>query len=174
MQGRLLVASPKQDSGMFARTVALITEHSRRGTTGFVLNRPSGSTVGKLMQQVGIVDAPAFDDIIHMGGPIRERNISMLHSNDWYSASTNVVNEHFSISYDNFMLEKMVMNNTPREWIMFAGSSGWAPGQLENELDRDLWLTIDANPAIVFSSNKEELWTLAIDIYSQQQVENFF
>jgi putative transcriptional regulator len=72
------------------------------------------------------------------------------------------------------MLEKMAMNNTPREWIMFAGTSGWAPGQLEGEMDRDLWLTIDANPAIVFSSKKEELWNLAIDIYSQQQVENFF
>ena len=41
-------------------------------------------------------------------------------------------------------------------------------------MDRDLWLTIDANPAIVFSSKKEELWNITIDIYSQQQVENFF
>ena len=174
MQGRLLVASPKQDSGMFARTVVLITEHSRRGTQGVVLNRPSGTTVGKLMSQVGILDTPDYPETIHMGGPIRERNISMLHSNDWYSASTEVVNQYFSISHDNFMLEKMAMANTTREWMMFAGTSGWAPGQLENELDRDLWLTIDANPAIVFSSKKDELWTLAIEIYSQQQVETFF
>lgn len=174
MQGKLLVASPKQDSGMFARTVCLITEHSRKGTTGVVLNRPSGTTVSKLMSEVGVVDAPNYDELIYMGGPIRERNISMLHSNDWYSASTSVVNEHFSVSYDNFMLEKMAMNNTPQEWIMFAGTSGWAPGQLEGEMDRDLWLTIDANPAIVFSSKKEELWNITIDIYSQQQVENFF
>ena len=113
MQGKLLVASPKQDSGMFARTVCLITEHSRKGTTGVVLNRPSGTTVSKLMSEVGVVDAPNYDELIYMGGPIRERNISMLHSNDWYSASTSVVNEHFSVSYDNFMLEKMAMNNTP-------------------------------------------------------------
>lgn len=173
MQGRLLVASPKLDSGIFSRTVALVTEHNRTGTQGVVLNRPSGTTVGKLLSETGHPDA-GWSDIILMGGPIRERSISLLHTNDWYSASTHAINDTFSISNDTFMLDKLAMHNTPREWLMIAGSAGWAPGQLENEIDRDLWLTLDANPAIVFSSKKDELWNIAIEIYSQTMVETFF
>jgi putative transcriptional regulator len=174
MQGSLIVASPRLDKGIFARTVALVTEHNRRGTTGVVLNRTSTTTVEDLMHKIGMHGHPPYNDLVHMGGPINETAIQMLHTNDWYSASTNVINDTFSISHDNFMLEKMAMNNTPQEWIMLAGSAGWAPGQLESELDEDLWLTIDANPAIVFSSKKDELWNIAIEIYSHQMVESFF
>lgn len=174
MQGKLLVASPKLDTGIFARTVVLVTEHSVNGTVGVVINRPSGTTVSNLMQQLGITDISTYQDLILMGGPIRERNISLLHTNEWYSASTHIINDQFSISNDQFMLEKLVMHNTPDEWIMLAGSSGWAPGQLQKEIDNDLWLTLDANPAIIFSSKKEELWNIAIEIYSQTMVEEFF
>lgn len=174
MQGSLIVASPKLDKGIFARTVALVTEHTRRGTTGVVLNRRSSTSVEDLMSKIGMFGHPPYTELVHMGGPINETAIQMLHTNDWYSASTSVINDTFSISHDNFMLEKMAMNNTPQEWIMLAGSAGWAPGQLEKELDQELWLTIDANPAIVFSSKKDELWNIAIEIYSQQMVESFF
>lgn len=174
MQGKLLIASPKLDTGIFARSVAMVTEHGINGTVGVVLNRPSGTTVSNMMHQLNITDLSTYDDLILMGGPIRERNLSLLHTNEWYSASTQVINSHFSISNDQFMLEKLVMQNTPYEWLMIAGSAGWAPGQLQKELDEDLWLTIDANPAIVFSSKKEELWNIAIEIYSQTMVENFF
>ena len=66
------------------------------------------------------------------------------------------------------------MMDTPREWMMFAGYSSWAPGQLEKEIAEGSWLTIAANPAIVFSSKKSQLWTICVEIYGQTMIDEFF
>jgi putative transcriptional regulator len=175
LQGKLIIASPKLNSGMFAGTVILITDHSPEGTIGVVLNRPSKTRVNSLLTDLNLSNiSSSSDDLIYMGGPIQERNVWLLHTPEWYSASTHRVSRHFSISNDTFMLEKMAMDNFPLEWAMYAGTAGWAPGQLDTEIKQDLWLTLDANPALVFSSNKENLWSLSIEVYSQTMVENFF
>lgn len=175
LRGKCLVATPQLHHTMWEETVVYLAEHDQTsGAMGFVLNRPSRTPVDALFEQMQIEHAPIHGDSVYLGGPVKENSIYMLHSGDWYSASTKPVDTQLSWSYDNFMLEKMAMNDEPDEWSMFAGCCSWTPGQLESELDRGSWLTIDANPAIVFSSKKSQLWTLCIEIYGQTMIDSHF
>lgn len=174
LRGHLLVATPQLQHSPFRETVVYLSEHDRNGAQGYVLNRPSLITVGKLMDNFEVECAARYEDRIWLGGPVGERHIHMLHTPDWYSASTRSVDPNFAVSRDTFMLEKLSTMDTPREWMMFAGFSAWAAGQLESELSHNSWLTLPANPAVVFSSKKSELWNLCVELCAQNMVDNYF
>jgi putative transcriptional regulator len=176
LKGKCLIATPRLHNSMWQETVIFLTAHeSNGGAVGYVINRPSGTSINKLLEEFNhtgqIID---FPDPIYLGGPVKERNISMIHSGDWYSSSTRPVTKHISLSYDDFMIEKMAMYESPNEFLMLAGSSNWAPGQLEKEIEEGSWLVVDANPAIIFSSKKDQLWSLCLEIYSQTMFDEFF
>ena len=174
LQGKLLVATPKLNKTMWAETVIYLVDHDvRSGAVGFVLNRLSNTPVNSLMDAFKYKHAD-FPEIIHMGGPLKERNIHMLHSGDWYSASTAPVTQEISWSYDDFMLEKMAGFDTPRDWTVFAGYSAWQRSQLEQEIVDGSWLVVDTNPAIVFATDRSYLYDLAVDCAGQQMIETFF
>ena len=174
LKGKLLVATPKLNRTMWEESVILLTEHSEQiGATGYVINRPSTTSINVLYKEINFYNAPDFPEIIRLGGPVRERSISMIHSGEWYSASTQPVTDNISHSYDDFMLEKMAMMDVPREYMMVAGSAQWSPRQLENEIARGSWLTIGSNPAIVFANKPEHTWANCLEIYSQTMFDEF-
>ena len=175
LKGKCLVATPQLTHTMWEECVIYITDHDSSGAKGYVINRPSQSSINKLLDEFNYTaHGSNFPDIIHMGGPLKERNITMLHSGNWYSSSTVPVTNDISISGDDFMLEKMALHDSPEEFLMLAGHAGWAPKQLETEVTRGSWLVVDANPAIVFSSKKSQLWSLCLEIYSHSLFEDYF
>ena len=174
-KGKLLVATPRLDRDMFRKTVIFVYDHSKTGSQGFVINRPSPTTtVGKLFENNSVHSLAHVDDKLHHGGPVGERNISMLHSGEWYSQNTVPVNKYFSVSSDTHMLEKMSMMNEPKEWMMLAGKSTWGSGQLEAELEQNCWLTLDAVPAIVYTNGTDHLWDLCVDLCGQEMINTYF
>ena len=175
LQGKCLVATPKLNHTMWEESVIYIVEHDEiNGAMGFVLNRPSRSTTQKIFDQLHILSYPNHSDVLYLGGPVRENNIYMIHSGNWYSASTQPVDSRLSWSYDDFMIEKMAMHDEPDEWNMYAGCASWHSGQLESELVDGSWLTIDASPAIIFSSKKSQLWPICVEIYGQTMIDEHF
>jgi len=177
--GQLLIAHPKLRGTFFERSVIYVYEHSELGgTSGLVLNKPAKHPVKELFAQKGYsVD---FVDPIRRGGPINEKAVLMLHSSEWYSSNTIMSNE-FSISSDNFMIEKMSTGNMPDNWKIFIGISGWAPGQLQSEIDgtppyrlENRWLTAKATPEIVFDYDGDEQWNRAIELSSQEMIDYYF
>jgi putative transcriptional regulator len=175
LKGKLLVATPKLNRTMWEESVILVAQHSEQmGADGYVINRPSNTPINKLYQELDFHNTPNFPQLIRMGGPVRENNIAMIHSGEWYSASTQPITRSVSYSYDDFMLEKMAMMDTPYEYLMLAGMSQWAPGQLEREIKNGSWLVIDSNPAIVFANKPEKTWVNCLEIYSQTMFDEFF
>jgi putative transcriptional regulator len=173
--GKLLVASPKLDGTMFAKTVVYLYDHGRQGSQGLVINRPSEETkIADLLDNPLLNSSLTLQEFIFHGGPVAERTITMLHTGEWFSANTRVVSEDFSLSSDQFMLEKISSGNTPRQWLMAAGKCGWIAGQLENEIDKHAWLPLTAKPSIVFSSGQESLWKLCIELCASESVESWF
>ena len=163
LKGKLLVATPKLDNDMFRKTVIFCYDHTQAGSQGFVINRPSPTTtVSKLFENNSIHNLQHTDGKLHHGGPVSERNISMLHSGEWYSQNTIPINKHFSVSSDTHMLEKMSMMNEPKEWMMLAGKSAWAPGQLEDEIAQNGWLTCDGHRDLVFQAPDTTKWSRAL------------
>jgi putative transcriptional regulator len=174
LAGKLLVATPKLDGSPFRQCVIFVGEHNRNGAKGYVLNRPTMVTVSKLFNHLGIETVANFPDKLYHGGPVNERCVYMVHTPEWYSSSTTHINTDFAASRDTFMFEKMSEFNMPEEWQMFAGQSTWSPGQLENEIDQDNWMTLAATPALVFASKKTQLWEIAVELCGQQMINNYF
>jgi putative transcriptional regulator len=171
-KGKLLVAHPALNEGIFARSVILVYQDDGNGTLGLVLNKPTKWTVQKLIADRGL--GYEGTEHVYKGGPINEQAIVMLHEDNWYSSNTFQISKGLAITSDVHMMEKLSMDNKPTHWRMFAGIAGWAPGQLDMELkSRNGWLTCDANDSIVFDKDGERQWNKAVQICASQMINSY-
>lgn len=179
LKGKLLVAHPNlKDNDFFEKSVIYLYEHDTKGAAGIILNKTTEFAVEALVDQKGL---PYYgSEVVYKGGPLNTRAICILHTDDWYSSNTLSVNS-FGLSSDNFMLEKLSMGNEARNWRMFAGMCGWAPGQLEAEIEGKTpygkdkgWLTLDASEDIVFNYDGDDQWVKAVDLCSKSVINQYF
>lgn len=155
LKGHLLLDSGQLSGSFFARTVILICQHDEDGAFGLVLNRPTGTRVGDAL----VADLPEFlkEQPLYLGGPVQPTAMSFLHS-DLYLPDANVMpNLSLGHSLDELM-ELGESFSATRRIKLFAGYSGWAPGQLEDELRRKAWLTHPASLDLVFAEDTSTLW----------------
>jgi putative transcriptional regulator len=155
LRGRLLVATPLLSDGIFDRSVVLLLEHGDEGALGVVLNRPSEIQVeDALPDWSGAAIEPA---VMFVGGPVglggalclgRATEASLP---SWEPVVDGVGIVDLHVPAD--LLEGRV-----HAIRMFSGHAGWAPGQLEDELEARAWLVVDARPGDVLSQRPEELW----------------
>jgi len=178
--GQVLIAHPNLQSPFFRKTVIYVIEHNiGQGCQGIVLNKPSKFPVSKIFRNKGL-ELDAGDVLtIHKGGPINEKAVSLFHTGEWTSTNTYPVGK-YSISSDDFMIEKMANGDAPIYWRMFGGVAGWGPGQLEAEMEGNLpgggksWLTIPANDSILFEYDGDEQWQKAVECASQLMIDQYF
>jgi putative transcriptional regulator len=171
-EGRLLVAHPKLTEGAFAYSVIYVYQDNASGTVGIVLNKPTSWKVKEFLA------SKDFDylgsQVIYKGGPVNEQAIVMLHDDNWYSSNTMPVGANLAISSDLLMLEKISMDNTPSQWRLFAGVAAWAPGQLEREIRSPIgWQIATPDKSIVFDKDGERQWNKAIQLCSQQLIDQY-
>ncbi len=153
LQGQLLVATPELVDPNFAQSVVLILQHGIEGALGLVLNAPLGATVRQAWEQVS--ESPCdFEDRLYRGGPC-EGPLTAIHAQQHLHDMELMTDVYASMRADH--LEKLVANaESPLR--LFAGTSGWAPGQIEAELGSGSWLTAAASSEIIFGHH-EDLWT---------------
>ncbi|HEX4145342.1 MAG TPA: YqgE/AlgH family protein [Pirellulales bacterium] len=155
LEGQMLVAALALRDPNFHRSVVLIVKHSEEGTLGLVVNRPSGTKIAEIWDQVS--SAPCHvDQPIHTGGPI-QGPLMALHSAPAWSEIEIVSGLYFTAARES--LEQIVSATEPEmphSVKFFVGYSGWGPGQLEAELDSGAWLTIAASQQHVFAP--EDPW----------------
>ena len=176
LQGKLLIAHPGlSPTNWFYRSVIYVYEHSHIiGATGLVLNMPSKVTVEDLCISYDI-DYTWDRSPVYIGGPVSPSKVLMLHTGEWYSSNTGAVTQHYSISSDYFMFEKLASGDQPCYWRMFAGTASWAPGQLEAELEgtepytkQKSWLIAEPNDSILFEQDIDKQWHAATDLSAKQ------
>jgi putative transcriptional regulator len=153
--GRLLVASTALQDPNFARTVVLIGLHSEEGALGLVLNRPSTSTVGSAVPQLGeLLDD---EDQVFVGGPVQATTIVMLAEFTDPAAAGLLVLGRIGLPAPDASLDQLVVATSRRR--AYAGYAGWSEGQLDAEVAAGDWIAQDALPDDVFSQQPEELWS---------------
>src|ERR1051326_8833218 len=159
LKGQLLLDSGQLRGSFFQRTVVLICEHNNEGAFGLVLNRATGSKVGDMV----IADLPDIlkDCPLFLGGPVQPTALSFLHSDSFIPDANVLPNLSLSHSLDALM-EIGESFSTARKVKMFAGYAGWSPGQLEDEIKRDAWLTHPASLELVFDVDSARLWQLIL------------
>ncbi len=151
LTGRLLVAAPTLIDPNFFRTVVLLLGHDHDGAVGVVLNRPSNEPVGGHLP--AWADAVGERDVVFVGGPVQPEVAVGLVSHGGV--------EQLGIAG----VEVADLGADPPPGArarVFSGYAGWAPGQLEAELEERAWMVLEAEPADVFGSRPEELWSAVL------------
>ncbi len=147
LSGQLLIAAP-QLVDYFRRTVVLVIEHSDEGAMGLVLNRPTETAVAEAVPALG--DLAAEDDVVHAGGPVQPDAVLALGDFEQpIEAGTTVLGTLG-------LLDPHGPTPALRRLRVYAGYAGWAPGQLDSELEQEAWIQADLAPDDPFASG--DLW----------------
>jgi len=150
LQGQLLISSPILVDPNFRRTVVLMTHHDEEGAMGLVLSRPSDILVSDAVPE--LADLPAAGELVYVGGPVQPEAVVVLIEHESEPETPIVGNVAFMQAGSD--VEEL---DAVRARV-FAGYSGWGPGQLEGELDESSWIVVPAEPEDVFAPDPDELW----------------
>jgi putative transcriptional regulator len=154
LRGQLLIASPALIDPNFHRTVVLIAEHDDSGAMGVVLNRPSELAVAEAASVLG--DLVEAGEVVHEGGPVQPTAVVILAEFD--SADAAAVPVFGEVGFVSGEADFETLGPGIRRARVFAGLAGWAPGQLEAELERDDWVLDTARADDVFTGVPDALW----------------
>jgi putative transcriptional regulator len=165
LEGQLLIAMPSMFDPNFERTVIYICAHSDQGAVGLTINRPIETlSFPELLSQLEIpaVDPPG-NQMILIGGPVETERGFVLHSVDYFTEDATLrTSEEIGLTATLDILRAIAQGKGPRQKLLAIGYAGWAPGQLEAEIQANGWLHCDADEAIVFDDQYETKWDRAI------------
>jgi putative transcriptional regulator len=176
--GDILIAPPGLPDSRFSETVIYLWEHSLKGSAGVVLNRPSTNTIQEVCSDVV---EHIGSHCLYWGGPVLPNIVFMLHSAEWSTVKTQIIDPQIAVTSDSEMFLR-VSELQPMYWRAFFGHSGWAPGQLEGELrgqepwrSEQSWLVWHEPPAEwLFECPEDDMWQSAIDHCRSQEVASWF
>jgi putative transcriptional regulator len=165
LTGQLLVAMPQMLDPRFARSVVYICAHSgEAGAMGLVINKLLGSlTMGELYAQLDISSSGAARSRpVHFGGPVETGRGFVLHTPDYNEDATLVVNDSIALTATLDVLRAIGEGRGPRQSLFALGYAGWAPGQLDAEIQANGWLSVPADDAIIFDADHDQKWQRAL------------
>ncbi len=165
LTAKLLIAMPGMGDPRFERSVVFMCAHSPEGAMGLIINKPMVDLkLSELVEQLEIGDGGCKRDrVVHYGGPVEPGRGFVLHSADYSSAiSTLEVDERFGMTATLDILEELAEGRGPRDAIMALGYAGWGPGQLEDEILANGWLTCEASAELVFATPDATKWEAAL------------
>lgn len=150
----------------FSHTLTYLIEHGEHGALGFIINRHIGIDLGEVFQQMSLdpsaeadVDAPIYE-----GGPVDQEHGLILHPSGKKWDSSKDFGHGVCLSSSRDVLEAMALGQGPARNLVLLGHSGWAPGQLEEELAANAWLTSPADLEIMFELDIEQRLNAAADL----------
>lgn len=166
LTNHFLISMPGMADPYFSKTLTLICEHSERGAIGLVVNKPIDVSLGQLFEQVNIdlSDDDIKSETVYFGGPVLVDRGFVLHQPlfDWNS--TLKIDDDTGLTTSRDVLEAIAAGRGPSRVLVTLGYAGWAPGQLEDEIKRNGWLTVAANTDLVFDTPPEERLSAAMGL----------
>lgn len=164
LTGHVLVAMPQMEDPRFSRSVVYICAHTPDGAMGLVVNKLVESVnFPDLLEQLNLKSDADNDSIhVHFGGPVETGRGFVLHSADYVQDETLVIDDNMALTATVDILKAMADGNGPNSSLLALGYAGWAPGQLDQEIQANGWLSVQADEDLIFSSALETRWELAM------------
>lgn len=159
LSGQLLIAMPGMSDPRFDKSVIYMCAHSEQGAMGLIVNKTAPlMRFGDLLAQLDLLPHTPPDhapDILAMpvlyGGPVEPERGFVLHSSDYLSEEASLpVSDSIAITATVDILRDLAVGKGPTRALLALGYSGWAPGQIEDEIQRNGWLTCEADDEIIF------------------------
>ena len=172
LDGQLLIAMPVMGDPRFERSVIYMCAHSSEGAMGIIVNRPAGSIdFPELLVQLDIIQEAdqiklpenAESMKVLKGGPVDTGRGFVLHSSDFYIENATLrIDDGICLTATVDILKAIAKGSGPKHAILALGYAGWAPGQLENEIQGNGWLHCDADQDLIFGGDVEEKYARAL------------
>ncbi len=167
LSNQFLIAMPGMVDSSFAGSVIYVCEHSARGALGLVINRPTDIVLKDLFDRIELpLEQPELAArTVYYGGPVQTERGFVLHDpTDRAYASTLQVAGGLQMTTSKDVLEHISASDGPKRFFVALGYSGWSAGQLEDEIARNGWLTVEADSNIVFDVAVEQRFDAAMSL----------
>ncbi len=170
LTSQFLIAMPGMKDGNFAGTVVYMCEHNDKGALGLVINKPIDINLKHLFEKVDLsLERPDLASTpVFFGGPVQTERGFVLHESldaeGGHYNSTLKIAEGLEMTTSRDVLEALSNGAGPRKVFITLGYAGWSAGQLEEELSRNGWLTVDAQPDIIFNTPVEQRYDKALSL----------
>ena len=164
LTGQLLIAMPAMEDPRFSQSVIYVCAHTAEGAMGLVLNRPIVKpSFEELLKQLEVAPLPPARRIrLCAGGPVDNARGFVLHTSDWIGEGSLRVNETVALTASLDVLKVIAEGGGPREGILALGYAGWGPGQLDEEIQHNAWLSVSADEHLVFDPDHDTKWRRAL------------
>src|SRR5512144_2001272 len=172
LDGQMLIAMPSMGDDRFARSVIYVCAHSTEGAMGIVVNQPAANIkFPDLLVQLEVIPAaeriqlPTDTEAVTVlkGGPVETGRGFVLHSADFFiENSTLPIDEGICLTATLDILKAIARGNGPASAILALGYAGWAPGQLEQEIQQNGWLHCSADPELIFGGDTDTKYEKAL------------
>jgi putative transcriptional regulator len=172
LDGQMLIAMPAMHDERFARSLIYVCAHSTEGAMGIIVNQPAANiSFSELLVQLEVI--PAAERIqlpnrvetvrVLKGGPVETGRGFVLHSADFFiENSTLPIDEGICLTATLDILKAIARGDGPASAILALGYAGWAPGQLENEIQQNGWLHCSADKDLIFGTDIEGKYEAAL------------
>lgn len=169
---QFLIAMPGMLDDNFARSVVYMCEHTPNGALGLVINRPINITIKSLFEKVELPlgRQDLQEQPVYFGGPVQTERGFVLHEKFGldeegpFNSTLRIPGGALEMTTSRDVLEAISNGSGPRRMLVTLGYSGWSAGQLEEEIGRNGWLTVNADPSIIFDTPVEQRYDRAVSL----------
>lgn len=165
LTGKVLIAMPGIGDPRFDNAVIFLCSHSDDGAMGLIINKPApGVLLKSLFDQLDIdCSRKTGRNLVYCGGPVETQRGFVLHSDEYISTVNSLpVKPGFSMTATLDVLEEIAEGRGPERFLVMLGYAGWGPGQLEEEIAQNGWLTAEADEDTIFQSRADDKWEAAL------------
>ena len=172
LDGQMLIAMPGMSDPRFDRSVIFMCAHSDNGAMGIIVNKRAPMiSFSELLERLDIMPQENRiklpDDVqtmlVQFGGPVEPGSGFVLHTSDYFSADTSLpIDERVALTATLDILRAIAGGQGPRRSLLALGYAGWAPGQLEDEIQRNGWLSCAADEDLLFGNDLDNKYVNAL------------
>jgi putative transcriptional regulator len=172
LTNQFLIAMPGMADETFAGSVVYLCEHTEKGALGLVINKPIDIKLRNLFEKVelSLEREDLADEPVYFGGPVQTERGFVLHERQGgdgpspYNSTLAIAGGTLEMTTSKDVLEALSHGAGPKKVLITLGYSGWSAGQLEDEISRNGWLTVSAQPEVIFDTPVEQRYDRALQL----------
>ena len=166
LTGKIIISTPSLEDERFFKTVIYMCAHSSEGSMGIIINKKIDYDLyPDLLEQLGI-DKPINNKklFIRYGGPVESSRGFVLHSDEIIRKESININNGIALTSTAEFFDDLSLGKGPKNSILALGYAGWGPGQLEDEIIQNSWMTLTVDSNFLFDEEVSKKWTDAYKI----------
>ncbi len=163
LANQFLIAMPGLNDPSFDHSLIFLCHHDDEGAMGLIINQETDANIEELLAQLDIQPEKELPQKVLHGGPVQQEQGFILHSTETGPhPKSDIISDNIALSGSMDVLQHIASGQGPRKYLVSLGYAGWAPEQLEDEIQNNSWLTAPADIDILFHVPNHLKWEKAV------------